>query len=159
MVTGPLGDGSLQDFVDALPGRAAGDYPLVQQERLAVLDYIAGNTDRHRGNYLTDRDGNLVAIDHRYSFPESPDPDYGIRSDFTAALFQLPLSPEVLTQVRAIEPDALRAVLHRMGLSEDSVEGAAGRLVEVQAHGMINGEAWPGRLQNAGLLTVRGSRP
>ncbi|GAA2782072.1 hypothetical protein GCM10010452_07500 [Crossiella cryophila] len=158
MVTGPLGEGSLQDFVVAGPGRQAADYPLAQQERMAVLDYIAGNTDRHPGNYLTDHDGNLVAIDHGYSFPESPDPEYGIRSDFTAALFQQPLSPEVMAQVRAIEPDALRAVLRGMGLSEDSVEGAAGRLVEVQAHGMINGEAWSGRLKNAGLLTVRGSR-
>lgn len=158
MVDGPHGPGSLQHFVAATDGLEARDYPPTQQERMAVLDYIAGNTDRHGGNYMTAPDGSLVAIDHGYSFPEHPDPEYGIRSDFTVAFFQQPLSAEVLSQVRAIEPDTLRATLRGMGLSEVSVEGAVGRLVEIQAHGMINGEAWSGRLKDAWLLTVRGSR-
>ncbi|WP_211305315.1 hypothetical protein [Crossiella equi] len=158
MVDGPHGPGSMQNFVEAGYGLPSDQYPLVQQERMAVLDYVVGNTDRHRGNYMTAPDGGLVAIDHGYAFPESPDPEYGIRSDFTSDLFGRALSDEVMAQVRAVEPEQLRATLYRMGLSEAGVEGAVGRLVEIQAHGRITGEEWAGRLKTAGLLTVRGSR-
>lgn len=40
-----------------------------EYEKLAILDVVIGNTDRHRGNYLvSNKDNKLVAIDHNLAF-------------------------------------------------------------------------------------------
>ncbi len=60
--------GSIQYFVD---GGRAGLYPRKKYSygNLMVLDYLAGNRDRHKGNwlYLSDLD-RVVAIDHGLAF-------------------------------------------------------------------------------------------
>jgi len=39
--------------------------------KLALLDYLTGNQDRHKGNYLIDQEGGLYAIDNGLSFGPS----------------------------------------------------------------------------------------
>ncbi len=119
-------------------------YPRVQCEQMAVLDYVIGNTDRHLGNYRTGRHGEIVAIDHQLSFPESPDPRIGIRSGFVKQFLDVELSEEVMAQVRAVDLDRLRAALLDSKISEKAVDGALARLVEIRTHGKITGAAWPG---------------
>jgi uncharacterized repeat protein (TIGR03843 family) len=71
--TGPLGEGSLQAFVDAdfsehyftLLERGA---HLDDLRRLCVLDLIANNTDRKSGHCLLGRDGRVYGIDHGLAF-------------------------------------------------------------------------------------------
>ena len=46
-----------------------------QVAALAVLDVIALNTDRHKGNLLVDANGNLIPIDHGCSLPDPEKPD------------------------------------------------------------------------------------
>ncbi|MFQ6230098.1 hypothetical protein [Nocardia sp. NPDC002869] len=99
-------------------------YPQVQREQMAVLDYVIGNTDRHWKNYRTGRDGDIVAIDHSFSFPESPDPRYGIRSDFVKEFHNKELSGEVVDSVRAVDMDKLRIALQDTGLSDKAIDGA-----------------------------------
>ena len=46
-------------------------YKLMTSEqglRMGLFDQVIGNNDRHPGNWTTDRDGNLYAIDHGLSF-------------------------------------------------------------------------------------------
>jgi uncharacterized repeat protein (TIGR03843 family) len=70
---GPLGEGSVQAFVDAdftehyftLHERGTG---LDDLRRLCVLDLIANNTDRKSGHCLLGRDGRVYGIDHGLSF-------------------------------------------------------------------------------------------
>lgn len=45
--------------------------------RMVVFDLIIGNTDRHGGNLMRDPSGQLVAIDHGYSFPAPTTPSPG----------------------------------------------------------------------------------
>ncbi len=116
---------------------------------MAVFDYITGNTDRHLGNYRTDMVGNIVAIDHGYSFPEYPDPRYGIRSDFVDKNLNVALSEDVLHGVRAVDQDALRSTLRASGIPDSAIDGVMARLGEVQSRGMITGEAWPGVINGA----------
>jgi hypothetical protein len=157
MTDGHRGPGSLQEYAQgASEGLDAKAYPKAQQEQMAVLDYVTGNTDRHGGNYLTGSDGSVVAIDHGYSFPEGKDP-YGIRSDFVADHLNQPLSPEVMAKVRAVDPDQFRGMLHDSGLSDAAVDGAMARFVEIRDRGMITGEAWPGRIHTGGMGRVRDS--
>ncbi|MCX4093414.1 phosphatidylinositol 4-kinase [Nocardia sp. alder85J] len=146
LVDGPLGSGSLQQLVQSTEGRAIADYPRVQQERMAVLDYVIGNTDRYGPNYRTTASGDLVAIDHGLTFPESPDPQVGIMSEFVHTYRYEPLSEEVLNQVTAVDPAQLRSALEDLDLHPDAVNGALARLQEIADHGMITGDAWPGRI-------------
>lgn len=149
MVDGPHGPGSVQQWVEGDDSLPHDQYPRVQQEQMAVFDYVIGNTDRHLNNYLTDSGGNIVAIDHGYSFPESPDPRYGIRSDFVGKNLNTPLSDEVMGSVRTVDPDQMRSMLQAAGLSEPAIDGVIARLNEVRARGMITGEAWPGLINGA----------
>jgi hypothetical protein len=161
------GPGSMQQFVPSDKSLPVNRYPEVQRERMAVLDYIIGNTDRHIENYRTVSVGQRrrlgrgshrpVAIDHGYSFPGGPaDP---IRSDFVGAYLGRNLSPEVVKAVRAADPNRVRDVLRSSGLEDDAIEGALHRLREVQANGKITGESWRGRIIDAEKKTIREELP
>jgi len=148
MIDGPRGPGSLQEFVvGAAEGLAAGRYPLVQQQQLAVLDYVAGNTARHVGSYLTGPDGGIVAVDHGFTFPDGGP----IRSDFVRDHRERPL--EVVDAVRAVDPARMRHMLRDSGLGPLAIDLAAARLEEVQRHGMITGESSPGAPTFVGATT------
>lgn len=124
-------------------------YPRIQREQMAVLDYVIGNTDRHWNNFRTDRHGGIVAIDNTLSFPEFPDPIFGIRSDFVAEFRGVALSPEVVDRVRAVDPEMLRAAWADAGIGDKAITGALERLQEIRDHGMITGRAWPGDINGA----------
>ncbi|MFQ6227105.1 hypothetical protein [Nocardia sp. NPDC002869] len=133
-------------------------YPKIQREQMAVLDYVIGNTDRHWGNYRTGRNGDIVAIDHGLSCPESPDSRIGIRSDFVEEFHNAALSEEVMTQVDAVDLGRLRAALLDSQLSEVAVNGALDRLIEIRTHGRITGQAWPGEI-NANIVFMKMTKP
>ncbi|GAB2702949.1 hypothetical protein GCM10027089_26230 [Nocardia thraciensis] len=156
IVDGPKGytRGSIQQFIESGPGRslvgADGkmNYDRTQQQQMAVLDYITGNSDRHAGNYRTvveDGKNKIVAIDHGTTFPERPDP-WGIRSDFVKAHMNTRLDPDVLRAVEKLHPDRLRGALEDLGMSDLAIKGAVDRLQEIQAKKMITGDKWPGNI-------------
>jgi hypothetical protein len=176
LVEGPFGRGSNQHWIYSAPSfplleirrlRAQGvelspkeeravveqallRYPEVQRQQMAVLDYVMGNTDRHLNNFRTGRDGEIVAIDNTLSFPEAPDPRFGIRSDFVKEFLDVELRPEVLERVRAVDLDQLRAAWTDAGLSDKAVDGALNRLIEIRTHGTITGDAWrPGTINTS----------
>lgn len=73
MVAGPMGEGSLQAFVDAdfsehyftLHEEGIGDLDTM---KLCLLDFIGNNTDRKSGHCLAGKDGRVYGIDHGLSF-------------------------------------------------------------------------------------------
>lgn len=120
--------------------------PQVQSEELAILDYIIGNRARGTEAYLSDSEGNLVAIDHASSFPSThadPSDSHVISSDFVAMCFRNSLTPELLTTVLRVDPDTIRTKLADLDLPADAITGAVNRLTEIQAEGMITGAACP----------------
>lgn len=144
----------LQRFVPGLDGFEVGSYPRVQEERMAVLDYVTANTDRHANNYRTATGDRLVAIDHGYTFPTgTADP---IRSSFVTTYLGRELSVEVVDVVRAADPERVRAVLRGSGLGDNAIDGALERLREVQANGRITGESWRGAIADADWNHHRG---
>jgi hypothetical protein len=71
--SGPMGEGSLQAFVDA--DFSEHYFTMLENEvglddlrRLCLLDLIANNTDRKSGHCLLGRDGRIYGIDHGLSF-------------------------------------------------------------------------------------------
>ena len=70
---GPMGEGSMQQFVDA--DFEQHYFTLLEDEshhdafrRLCVFDLLANNTDRKSGHVLIDADGHIWAIDNGLSF-------------------------------------------------------------------------------------------
>lgn len=73
---GPLGEGSLQLFIDHDPSQHYFTFLDSRPElhdrlrTLAVLDIVANNTDRKGGHVLVDDDSNVWGIDHGVCFSE-----------------------------------------------------------------------------------------
>ncbi len=72
---GPLGEGSLQLFIEHDPEQhyfplyeAASEDLLHQFRRLCAFDLLCNNTDRKSGHCLLDRDGHVWAIDNALAF-------------------------------------------------------------------------------------------
>ncbi|MGY2093655.1 hypothetical protein ACW9HO_39480, partial [Nocardia gipuzkoensis] len=137
----PSGPGMVQQFVDSTPSRPVDAYPRVQQQQVAVLDYVIGSMDRHPGNYRTVDHGDhldIVAIDHGRSFPMSTRPlEIDIDSDFVAAHKGQQLEPEVLDAVRNVDTDRLRSALGDAGLHPNTIDGALARLEKIRELGHI----------------------
>jgi hypothetical protein len=139
------GIGSLQEWVpSAETNKSPEDFEPVDQQRMAVLDYVTANGDRNH-NYLTGIDGRPVAIDHGGTFPPRDVGD--IASRFVAAWQGRQLSPEVLGQVRAVDPGAFQQMLLARGIDMQAAEGAVARLKEIQVNGMITGGAFSGLIE------------
>ena len=141
---GPHGPGSLQRYAEncteSLPVQ---DYHRLDQQRMAVLDYVTGQHDRHQYNNGTTPDGRPVGWDHKDSHPATN--EVTLRSRFVHAWLGEPLDPKVVDPLRAIPPEQYAAMLRQDGISEDAIRLEVSRLTEVQG-GTITGEAWGGQI-------------
>ncbi|MGV9411226.1 hypothetical protein ACWDOP_15020 [Nocardia sp. NPDC003693] len=137
----PEGPGMIQQFVESTDAREVSDYPLVQQQQVAVLDYVIGAMDRHPGNYRTVEHGDridVVAIDHGWSFPINARPlEARMKSDFIAAQRGTTLEPQVLEAVRDADLGRLRPALGDAGLPPNAIDGALARLGAVRTQERI----------------------
>ncbi len=71
----PHGQGALQLFVDAQPGRhflSSRGRPQAVWRQVAVFDFITNNADRKSGHCLWDRKGRVWLIDHGLTFHTEP---------------------------------------------------------------------------------------
>ncbi|WP_459549837.1 protein kinase family protein [Nocardia sp. X0981] len=137
---GPAGPGMIQQFVESLPGRRAQRYPRVQQQQVAVLDYIMGNRDRHSFNYRTVTVGGrpqVVAIDHARSFSVGDPLTVDIRSPFVHAQRGKPFEPEILEALNRVDTHLLRTAFGEAGIQERAIDGAITRLENLRTLGMI----------------------
>ncbi|BCJ33281.1 hypothetical protein Athai_07840 [Actinocatenispora thailandica] len=127
--------GSLQRWVaDSMPSRPVDDYPLAEQQEIAVIDFVLGNTDRNQGNFLT-VDDSVVAIDHGLVLSESARDQ--LQSPFVEAQLRTRLNADLMTRLRRIDAGDLRERLESRGIGVAAVDAAIARLREVQANGMI----------------------
>ncbi|WP_157224141.1 hypothetical protein [Nocardia paucivorans] len=137
LIDGPDGPGSVQQFVELGRGKRWDEFDPVQQQQVAVLHYVIGNSDGHRSNYRPDLHGDLVSFDHGYSLPETPDPARGSRefilnSDFVTLHRGSadPLHENVLRAVDAVRPEHIHAALADLDIPESAIQGAITRLEE-----------------------------
>lgn len=111
---GPLGEGSLQQFIDADFEQhyftlREDDAHRARLGRIAVFDLVANNADRKAGHCLLGNDGKVYAIDNGLCFHVEPK----LRTviwDFAGE----PIPPDIVEDVRRFAakfPPALRALL------------------------------------------------
>ena len=110
---------------------------LKQLADLQVLDYICGNVDRHQGNlmYKTDELGNVVGvqgIDNDSSFGRFA--EKGKNKHLLPGSDHLNvISASMRKKVMGLTPEMLKYALRGRGLSEEEMEFAAKRLLNLQA--------------------------
>ncbi|MEU7628976.1 hypothetical protein AB0C34_03180 [Nocardia sp. NPDC049220] len=141
IIKGPKGLGSNQNFVHSEPATSIRTYDSLQSQQMAVLDYIIGNLDRPLRNFRVTPNGDLVAIDHGYSFPENQGPPF-ISSHFVDKFRGQPLDRRVLESVDAVDPGVLRQALRELDLGDKAIDGAIARLKEIQTERNIVGKGW-----------------
>lgn len=133
--------GNLMIYIpDASPGRIkARNTPLWVEldrnlghpegyRRIAVLDNVLGNLDRHQDNWLINRDGWHQPIDHGLTFPPAEgfiNYNFGIPKNLTEAdrdaLKKLLASQQTLTPENlGLEPSAISAMLKRVQVMLES---------------------------------------
>lgn len=137
------GEASIQDHAP-LAARPVDYYDKQDAQRMAVLDYVTGQTDRHDDNYASTIDGRPAAIDNGLAFSTS-DAD-AIHSDFVVAEFRQPLSPTLLEALGDYDRDRLSSRLAALGLPDSSIRDVHDRAKEIVENGAITGEQWRGRI-------------
>lgn len=99
-------------------------------QKIAVFDYVTGNTDRHSGNLLFSEDGNVYAIDNGMVLPRSTPMNIKDPSDmeqFISVAAEAVRDYEggkidnmILEQLRGIKEKEFKALLKRNGLENES---------------------------------------
>jgi hypothetical protein len=135
--------GSLQAWVDG----DHGDLSDATLAPLAALDYIIGNTDRHRGNWLVDSAGKVWGFDHAASFPTLRcTPGDAFRGQGRSARENRvaeerwegrALPGDVIRAIRAADPRRVWRELLELGFESDAANGARDRLILLQQQGGI----------------------
>ena len=136
--------GAIQAWVD---GQQPIELPIDRLGAIAALDYIVGNTDRHRGNLIEAPDGQLWAIDHTASFPDLVG---SIREGFRGegrstqenrmveeAWERRSLPETVLDRLRGADPRFLWHTLLELRLESEASGAARDRLKHLQETGTI----------------------
>jgi hypothetical protein len=133
-------DGDVAEKVDdkALAGafgKAGNDV-----QKMAVMNAIMGNRDRHEGNWMAGKDG-IKLIDHNLigttnESPMTPTYLYYGRGNHTSQSFgDEPMTPETHTWVKSLKRDELRNQLMKYGMPQDAIDYSVARLEYLQNHG------------------------
>lgn len=136
-----FGPGSTQAWVDARTGwkwLADGEYDYRRDlrnpwlHRLAALDFVTGQIDRHANNFIVDAERRVYAIDNGYAFPAEDDRKW-FWSNVGKRLVGTPVHPLVRAEIAAADPDAVAASLESAAFREGEVAGVAKRLGELRS--------------------------
>ncbi|HUU60679.1 MAG TPA: hypothetical protein VMZ50_14155 [Phycisphaerae bacterium] len=135
-----LGTGSVQAWVDAptaWESYKSGDYDWREDtknpwlHRLAALDFVTGQIDRHANNWMMDAERRVYATDNGYAFPDGDDRKW-FKSSAGKALVGADIHPQVRAEVSAADPRDVEALLRAAGCGEGEVSGVTGRLRELR---------------------------
>ncbi len=135
---GPYGEGSVQRWVDAIPGQ---HYLTLREGRLdafapvAAFDVVAGNGDRKAGHCLLGRDDRIWVVDHGLCFHVEP-----VLRTVIWDLAGAPVPPGLLPNVERVAAELRRGSLRERLLdllTEEEVDGTADRADALRSSGVF----------------------
>jgi len=115
--------GSLQQYIPSdgsAEDMSVSRFPTSAVHRLAILDIMLLNGDRHEGNVLVQKDPRgckLIPIDHGYCLPRTLDKCWFCWLTWSQA--KLPFGPEELQFIFSIDIEKDVRLLRRCGMTED----------------------------------------
>lgn len=138
---GGLGPGSAQAWVEARTAWRCivdGEYDYRRDlrnpwlHRLAALDFVTGQIDRHANNFIVDAEKRVYAIDNGYAFPAEDDRKW-FWSNAGKRLVGTLVHPLVRAELAAADPDAVAASLEGFAFREGEAAGVEKRLRELRS--------------------------
>jgi hypothetical protein len=111
--------------------------PLQQRQKLAIMNMVLGNRDRHPGNVLVDHKDHLHLIDHGFAF------DYGHGSDRDGRVSYIshnsnhdeswmPIHQETKDWLNTVDTDKLRDMMIKGGALSSMADTAAARIRHIK---------------------------
>jgi hypothetical protein len=149
------GEGHVQAYVEGIDcgtdiGDAQFDEDVLKSHpdihRIAALDMILGNTDRHFNNLRYGGDGRYYAIDNGLMIPNNSH-HREFNSEVMAELMRLGtdkhkkhavIPEEVRQEIQALDPKKLAEIMDKQGFPDVDIKGAQARLEALKGL-----EAWP----------------
>jgi hypothetical protein len=130
---------SLQLWTGGRQAEAAGNPfdGMQDRARVAAFDYVIGNEDRHKGNWLVDNEGKIHLIDHGLSFPQGQW-NAKFNSKFVRRMAEQEdiseqYKPKVQGQVFSENQEKIVSALKGVGLGQDEIRGVKERIANMAA--------------------------
>jgi hypothetical protein len=112
-------------------------------QKLAIFDYISGNTDRHLGNVLFGKN-QVYAIDNGLCFPNKSRHQLHSRPLMALSFLDEKIDKRILSRLSKVNPDSIRKSMSSHGMGEEA-EQVIARLSEVvKSKGSFYGLDVPG---------------
>jgi hypothetical protein len=103
---------------------ARNDHP--DLHRIAALDFITGQTDRHDKNFMRGNDGRYYAIDSGLAFPKDSQV-YPYISSPHERLAGHTIPPDVKKEIANLTPAKIRTIMEKGGFKDEDIEGSIAR--------------------------------
>lgn len=133
----PIGAGGEGHLMGWVSGRTACEYVNylddarkghIDLQRIAALDFIIGNTDRHQNNFMRGDDGRYYAIDDGLVFPKDSELDsHNFLCDIFMKMYDVPMSPQVKTEIERLTSDKITAIMKEGGFHQEDIDGVIAR--------------------------------
>jgi hypothetical protein len=91
----------------------------MSMQKMAVLDFITGNTDRHAGNIMIDGD-NVHAIDNGRCFPGKDRSQFNSRPLAALRASKEKIHPKIIEAVKKVDKTKVVAMMKAHGMEEES---------------------------------------
>jgi hypothetical protein len=95
--------------------------------KMAIMDFVLGNNDRHKNNILFDRNGDMKLIDHGLAFDYGGMASAGVPA-YAKGLLEDRVPQKVHKWVQSINPDRLVETMKSRGAPEHVAEMAGRRM-------------------------------
>lgn len=106
-------------------------------DRMAVMDAVMGNGDRHGHNFMMDDKAGMHLIDHGYTLETGTNgglypPAYWVSNDQGPGHEHAAMHPDAVKWAQGLEHNELEAQLRQHEVPEEAVKAASGRLRNIQ---------------------------
>jgi hypothetical protein len=107
-------DFSLKKFYSKMSDKAK-----FNMQKMAVFDYITGNTDRHAGNIKIDGD-NVYAIDQGRCFPGKDRSQFNSRPLAALKASNEKINPKIIEAIKKADATKIQEMMKAHGMEEES---------------------------------------
>lgn len=108
--------------------------------RVAVLDFIMGNCDRHDGNYMFYKDGTVAIIDNGRCFNRFYNKDALLSDPWRKLNKEQPFEPpaDIMEKIKTVDVDALKVTMEGIGIRKFWVDCMEARINKIKVEGKVD---------------------